>query len=246
MSSAATGSLGALLMIAPLAAIPVFAIVGMPRFSSMVAASGEQEYYEIDSAAEAETPAQTKLKSSRDRDSGNGDEAGAGSGPSSATGERGTRGAGRRTASARDARRPTRSDRVRTGDAEEESGIEQFEPGLVWPKAQPEPAPAVGTERAESTTDLFSDPDAPAGSGRDGGQPEKERWVEIGRRIRDLGIRQHQLSPDTDASGRLRFVFTCLVAQAGEPTHRFSASGATAFEAIEAALDRVARTVERP
>jgi len=243
MSSAATGSLGALLMIAPLAAIPVFAIVGMPRFSSMVAASGEQEYYEIDPAAEVETPAQSKLKSSRDRD-GNGLRGTAGS--AEATGDGGLRGSARRTASQRDVRRPARSDRARGGDAEEGPGIEGFEPGLVWPKAQPAAERTASAESTAAATDLFADPDAPTRSGGGVGQPESDRWVEIGRRIRDLGIRQHQLSPDTDAAGRLRFVFTCLVAQAGEPTHRFSASGATAFEAIEAALDRVASTMDRP
>ena len=42
MSSAATGSLGALLMIAPLAAIPVFAIVGVPSIGSMAAAPADE------------------------------------------------------------------------------------------------------------------------------------------------------------------------------------------------------------
>lgn len=64
MSSAATGSFGALLMIAPLAAIPVFAIVGMPRFSSMVAApSDAEEVYDYEPALDEDTPASQKIRS---------------------------------------------------------------------------------------------------------------------------------------------------------------------------------------
>lgn len=43
MLASGSGPLGALLMIAPLAAIPVFAIVGLPQFSPMVASATDEE-----------------------------------------------------------------------------------------------------------------------------------------------------------------------------------------------------------
>ncbi len=43
MAGSAGGPLGALLMIAPLAAIPVFAIVGVPQFASVVASPADDE-----------------------------------------------------------------------------------------------------------------------------------------------------------------------------------------------------------
>lgn len=233
MSSAATGSLGALLMIAPLAAIPVFAIVGMPRFSSMVAAPGEQELYEVEPEIEAETPAQAKLGAGRGRElPTRGEDRVA----EAAGSWREGRGQSRRFADSRDTRRPKTP--AATND-ENAAGIERFEPGLVWPQ------PQSTAERPAVAGDLFDDPDAPEVDRPAGGQLETERWMQVARRIRELGIRQHQLSPDTDSAGRLRFVFTCLVAQAGEPAHRFSASGSTAFEAIDAALDRVSRAIDR-
>jgi len=233
MSSAATGSLGALLMIAPLAAIPVLAIVGMPRFSSMVAAPGEQEYYEIDPAAETETPALAKLATGRDRGSASREttasEIPPKSGQSAVT-------KSRRLAGARDTRRTSPA---AAADPTEES-LEGFEPGLVWPRPQAAPETNPTTP---AVADLFADPEAPEGTQNGTPESDRERWLEVGRRLRNLGIRQHTLSPNTDAAGRLRFVFTCLVAQAGEPAHRFSASGATAVEAMEATLDRVAQTL---
>jgi hypothetical protein len=51
MKSSAGGPLGALLMIAPLAAIPVLAIVGVPQFAPVVASSADEE--EISDLGEA-------------------------------------------------------------------------------------------------------------------------------------------------------------------------------------------------
>src|SRR5262245_60134830 len=45
MHGSVSGPLGALLLIAPLAAIPVFAIVGVPQFSPLVAESADDDEY---------------------------------------------------------------------------------------------------------------------------------------------------------------------------------------------------------
>lgn len=61
MAGSAGGPLGALLMIAPLAAIPVFAIVGVPQFASVVASPADDEEIaelpENDSLGTPTTPA---------------------------------------------------------------------------------------------------------------------------------------------------------------------------------------------
>jgi hypothetical protein len=45
MRGSASGPLGALLLIAPLAAIPVFAIMGVPQFTSVVASPGDEDEF---------------------------------------------------------------------------------------------------------------------------------------------------------------------------------------------------------
>jgi len=45
MQGSASGPLGALLLIAPLAAIPVFAIMGVPQFTSLIASSADDEEF---------------------------------------------------------------------------------------------------------------------------------------------------------------------------------------------------------
>ncbi len=255
MSSAATGSLGALLMIAPLAAIPVFAIVGMPRFSSMVAAPGEEEeVLDLGASAEEETPAPRKARGKNPDDLFAPFES-----------EKSSRGTGRGNSRTRarlgeqrtapdenedaddvpsvygDKSRDARSPRRNSGSKA------QFQPGLVHPESgsrlaggaatggndRRTPRDSGGDDRA-SPRDKRSG-DLPVGSGEDAA-----RWLAAKERIQDLEISWHQLSPEEDRDGRLMFVFTCFVTTPGEPSHRYAASGPTPLDAVEATLKRVA------
>lgn len=68
MLASGSGPLGALLMIAPLAAIPVFAVVGIPQISPMVASATDEEEIlpDRDSRTESTRPAPRRSRSADD------------------------------------------------------------------------------------------------------------------------------------------------------------------------------------
>jgi hypothetical protein len=74
---------------------------------------------------------------------------------------------------------------------------------------------------------------------RRGFSDDSERWMKARRRIREYQITWHQLSPEEDQNGNLVFVFTCFMTAAGEPSHRYHASGKTPLEAVEATLRKI-------
>jgi hypothetical protein len=65
MAGSAGGPLGALLMIAPLAAIPIFAVVGIPQFASVVASPADDE--EIADLGSSDSPTSPAISSAPSR-----------------------------------------------------------------------------------------------------------------------------------------------------------------------------------
>lgn len=248
MSSAATGSLGALLMIAPLAAIPVFAIVGVPTIGSMAAAPADElDVSDVEAIEDRPRP----LEEGRRR-------AVAPDLFESYEGQNGTRLRQRGGSSSEGSRSKVRRERSE-GDlgvaeaslnsqplaglgAEESSRPEglpsrEFDPHVLLTKPgrgrQPGEGEGAPSQASPSGQTMGDNPP------RRGFSDDSERWMKARRRIREYQITWHQLSPEEDQNGNLVFVFTCFMTAAGEPSHRYHASGKTPLEAVEATLRKI-------
>jgi len=251
MSSAATGSLGALLMIAPLAAIPVFAIVGVPSIGSMVAAPTDElevsDYEPVD-----EKPSVSEDKPLR-RNRNNLFE------PYESTGRDSSRKRPRaitppgkaisRGAASIDAdlgpddvdedgtgtARPAESRMGMTGSA----GRREFDAGLL----SSEGGAGRGRRNSDTNSRRSASDELAMGMGNDASHrvlsEDSARWMKARERIRQHNITWHQLSPEEDREGNLVFVFTCFVTAPGEPSHRYHASGKTPLDAVESTLRKI-------
>ncbi len=250
MSSAATGSLGALLMIAPLAAIPVFAIVGVPTIGSMAAAPADElDVSDVEPIEDRprmnedgrRRTASTDLFESYDTQ------------PGRRSRERGT--AQSDGVGARPKLKRGRVDES-LGATESDSIPGQFDDSLREEARTPEKSPRrefdprlllnnSGRNRLSGEGDVL--PTRTARSEEQFGEPqsprvlseESDRWLKARERIREYQITWHQLSPEEDRDGNLVFVFTCFMTPAGEPSHRYHAAGKSPLEAVEATLRKI-------
>jgi hypothetical protein len=249
MSSAATGSLGALLMIAPLAAIPVFAIVGLPSIGSMAAAPADElDVSDVEAIEDRPRPieegrrraAATDLFESYDGQNGSRPRS---RGASLSEGSRTTLTRGRGEGNLGMAESAPNTSPFDGLGAEESSGQaetrrREFDPNVLLAKP--------GRSRQAAEGQVSSSPAARLGQPmEEDARPqrvlseESDRWLRARQRIRDYQITWHQLSPEEDRDGNLVFVFTCFMTAAGEPSHRYHATGKTPLEAVEATLRKI-------
>lgn len=251
MSSAATGSLGALLMIAPLAAIPVFAIVGVPSIGSMVAApTDELEVSDYEPVDEKPAVADDKpLRRNRnnlfepydspERDSSR-------KRPRTVTPVSRGNSRGSERIAANLGPQDDEDDRVGTarepeprGSLTASAGRREFDAGVLSPES--------GSSRNRRVRDINpprqGSEGVPPGMGNEASHrvlsEDSARWMQAREQIRQHNITWHQLSPEEDRDGNLVFVFTCFVTAPGEPSHRYHGSGKTPLEAVESTLRKI-------
>lgn len=248
MSSAATGSLGALLMIAPLAAIPVFAIVGVPTIGSMAAAPADElDVSDVEPIEDRprlnedgrrrtvstdlfESYDTQSVRRSRDRGTAQSD----GSRPKLKRG-RSDVGPG----AVEPDLIPGQSDDLGREETrtEEKSPRREFDPRVLLNnsgRSRLSGGAEVSSSRTARSEQQFGEPQSSRVLSE-----ESDRWMKARERIREYQITWHQLSPEEDRDGNLVFVFTCFMTPAGEPSHRYHAAGKTPLEAVEATLRKI-------
>ncbi|MFN7803554.1 MAG: hypothetical protein ACK5TO_06045 [Planctomycetaceae bacterium] len=248
MSSAATGSLGALLMIAPLAAIPVFAIVGVPTIGSMAAAPADElDVSNVEAIDDRPRPIEEGRRNTVAADlfesyNGQGRSRSSQRGGALSDGARPGLKRGRGASAQGGVEVASNSQALDTLGAEESTRPEElppreFDPHVLLSKPG-RGSYAVGSEGAPSQPPRLGQA---TGDGRSQRvlSEESDRWMKARQRIREYQITWHQLSPEEDRDGNLVFVFTCFMTAAGEPSHRYHASGKTPLEAVEATLRKI-------
>lgn len=265
MSTAATGSLGALLMFASLAAIPVLAIVGVPRFSTVFGAQDDEEVTDLGAAAddsfefdEGSTSERSARKSPGDLfepfDSGRPRSGGRGKARSGVGGSGELRRESRFDAEPADDStgfEGTRNESRRSESSEVRSR-RKFRPDLIHPVSPRDevegdlPLPGANRNTRPSAGGGEGDPVAPGA--RTGSREEQSRWAAAWERLRENEVKWHQLNPEMDRDGNLKFVFTCFVTTAADPEvhHRYDASGETAIAAVEATIEKIESLKRRP
>jgi hypothetical protein len=291
MSSSAGGPLGALLMIAPLAAIPVLAVVGVPQFAPVVASSSDDEdsdeaewqleesaarprpkrgsasdlFAPIEERGAARAPA-SRQSAAPDRSRWMGGQTGAAERPRSrSASENGftvdeVDALEARNAKARRGAAASSFGKGRATLDEEHVEADEFTPGLLHPvksraaEARGTLAGQGGSEPAERGNPSFargtsldaeqqSAENSVAAAGFRKAAEEQSGWAAAAARLKLLGIRRHQLDPRLEVNNRVRFVFTCYLAEekGSRVVQHFSHVADTPLEAIEATLDAVER-----
>ncbi|MBI3865118.1 MAG: hypothetical protein HY290_24860 [Planctomycetia bacterium] len=266
MTGSGSGPLGLLLMIAPLAAIPVFAIVGVPQFASLSASQAEDDDAIEWSNSSAQGPAAhpetapavrnsddlfapvTKQTPAADPRPNPGQPANAGRWlpPADALDQWEV------PPDAPQTKKPSKSLESPVEDEDDEGLVsaEGFDTELLKLDREARPAAGKRSREAPAANDAKQrtpaarlrrddSPDGPTDSETGGQFPDEQAgWQTAARRLKELGIRKYRLESQIEEQ---TFLFACTFASPQNPrvVRRFEAEADTPLEAVQKVLKQI-------